>query len=43
MKNALIALVFGFATVVAHAQASTAVNDAGKATAEVAKQGPSRT
>jgi hypothetical protein len=39
MKNALIALVIGFAAVGAHAQAGTAVKEAGKATAEVAKQG----
>jgi hypothetical protein len=39
MKNALIALVIGFAAVAAHAQAGTAVKEAGKATAETAKQG----
>ena len=43
MKNALIALVIGFAAVGAHAQVGTAVKEAGKATAEVAKQGVENT
>ena len=39
MKTALIALTIAFAAFGAHAQATTAVKEAGKATAETTKQG----
>ena len=38
IKNSLFALAFLFVAAAAHAQATTAVKDAGKATAETAKQ-----
>ena len=43
MKNALIAIAFLLGAAGAHAQATTAVKEAGKATAETAKQGTENT
>ena len=39
MKNELVAFDLAFATVGAHARAGNAVKEAGKATAEMSKQG----
>ena len=43
MKNALIAIAFLIGAAGAHAQATTAVKEAGKATSETAKQGTENT
>ncbi len=43
MKTALIALALVFGVAAAHAQATTAAKEAGKATSETAKQGTENT